>query len=297
MGGQVHLLPNPRALHRRIQYSTEEVGRPNPHSGRTSPNKLAHMVCGRHSPGWIGGRVRQRPVLPHFQTVFRSHKLSLFHTTLKILTRSQPHWEYPGRKKKINLSPNALFTSASIGIFPSRRVGIPDKKKEKYRNAIKFWFNAEPPVHALKETQELHGKLLHWNRHRRRRFVESMGTPRQLATRQVRQLLGPKPLDSNYSSEHFSQRYRLARMSSYMETTKLLLKAWKRGRSRSERVNEVFKRIHQLQEDSGCFFHARYIQSKENPADSPSRGIYTKRRLLPAPPFRSSRHSISTPHL
>ncbi len=37
-------------------------------------------------------------------------------------------------------------------------------------------------------------------------------------------LLGPKPSGSNYSSELFSQRYRQARMSNYMETTKSLSK-------------------------------------------------------------------------
>ncbi len=43
----------------------------------------------------------------------------------------------------------------------SRRVGIPDKKKEKYWKAINIWLSAEPPLHTLKETQELHGKLQH----------------------------------------------------------------------------------------------------------------------------------------
>ena len=61
---------------------------------------------------------------------------------------------------------------------------------------------------------------------------------------------------------------------------------WWKGRSRNKPTNDVFRDIHTLTEEEGIFFHTRYVPSKENPADNPSRGIYYHQSLLlPAVPI------------
>jgi len=59
-----------------------------------------------------------------------------------------------------------------------------------------------------------------------------------------------------------------------------VVEGWKRGRSRNPRVNEVFKRITKLSQDTGISVHTRYVRSARNPADDPSRGIYPPESLL-----------------
>ena len=63
---------------------------------------------------------------------------------------------------------------------------------------------------------------------------------------------------------------------------------WANGRSRNKSVNDVFKRLHLLLQDSGCEVVARYIPSATNPADRPSQGIFASSHLLlpriPIPP-------------
>jgi hypothetical protein len=63
-----------------------------------------------------------------------------------------------------------------------------------------------------------------------------------------------------------------------------VVEAWANGRSRSRRVNGVFKRIHTVLQNSGCEVIVRYIPSASNPADPPSRGVYPPSYLLlPSP--------------
>ena len=45
-------------------------------------------------------------------------------------------------------------------------------------------------------------------------------------------------------------------------------------------TNDIFKHIHALSEVQGVLFHMRYVPSKENPADGPSRGEYYHSSLL-----------------
>lgn len=59
-----------------------------------------------------------------------------------------------------------------------------------------------------------------------------------------------------------------------------VVEGWWKGRSRNKPTNEIFKHIHALSEAQDVFFHTRYVPSKENPADSPSRGEYYHSSLL-----------------
>lgn len=56
---------------------------------------------------------------------------------------------------------------------------------------------------------------------------------------------------------------------------------WRSGRSRNKAVNTVFKRIHTLTEQSGWTVIVRYVPSASNPADQPSRGVYSPGQRLP----------------
>lgn len=65
---------------------------------------------------------------------------------------------------------------------------------------------------------------------------------------------------------------------------------WSNGRSRNRQVNDVFKRIHTLLESlpENVAIVPIYVRSADNPADAPSRGIFSSRDLLlpqlPIPP-------------
>ena len=62
-----------------------------------------------------------------------------------------------------------------------------------------------------------------------------------------------------------------------------VVKGWWKGRSQNKPTNDVFRDVHALTEEEGIFFHTRYVPSKENPADNPSRGVYDHQScLLPA---------------
>jgi len=65
-----------------------------------------------------------------------------------------------------------------------------------------------------------------------------------------------------------------------------VVEGWWKGRSRNKETNLVFRRIHDISSTHQCTFITRYVTSKENPADGPSRGIYpTFSSLLPAIPI------------
>lgn len=53
-----------------------------------------------------------------------------------------------------------------------------------------------------------------------------------------------------------------------------VVEGWWTGRSRNRASNEVFKRIHQIVAGAKCTVLTRYVPSKDNPADGPSRGVY-----------------------
>ena len=62
-----------------------------------------------------------------------------------------------------------------------------------------------------------------------------------------------------------------------------VVEGWWKGRSRNWETNKVFRRIHNIADTHQCTFITRYVASKENPADAPSRGLYpSSTRLLPA---------------
>lgn len=61
-----------------------------------------------------------------------------------------------------------------------------------------------------------------------------------------------------------------------------VVEGWWKGRSRNWQTNQVFQRIHDLADTHQCFFVTRYVASRDNPADAPSRGLYPSAdRLLP----------------
>lgn len=61
-----------------------------------------------------------------------------------------------------------------------------------------------------------------------------------------------------------------------------IVEGWWTGRSRNRASNEIFKHIHQVIASAKCTVLTRYVPSKDNPADGPSRRIYPPTsRLLP----------------
>jgi hypothetical protein len=68
-----------------------------------------------------------------------------------------------------------------------------------------------------------------------------------------------------------------------------VVEGWWKGRSRNWETNKVFRRIHGLADTHQCTFITRYVTSRENPADAPSRGLYPPlAHLLPAISFPDS---------
>lgn len=62
-----------------------------------------------------------------------------------------------------------------------------------------------------------------------------------------------------------------------------VVEGWWTGRSRNHPTNDIFKRLHIVLSDADLTVHSRYVPSKANPADGPSRGIFPpESRLLPA---------------
>ena len=65
-----------------------------------------------------------------------------------------------------------------------------------------------------------------------------------------------------------------------------VVEGWCKGRSRNKETNHVFRRVHDISAAHRCTFITRYVPSKENPADEPSRRIYASTSsLLPAIPI------------
>lgn len=63
-----------------------------------------------------------------------------------------------------------------------------------------------------------------------------------------------------------------------------VVEGWWRGRSRNKPTNEIFKRIGELAQHTNSTIYTKYVPSKDNPADNPSRGRYSSLSLLlPAP--------------
>ena len=61
-----------------------------------------------------------------------------------------------------------------------------------------------------------------------------------------------------------------------------VVEGWWKGKSRNKPTNMVFRRIHQKTVNADCTIHSRYVRSRDNPADGPSRGIYPPHHdLLP----------------
>jgi hypothetical protein len=53
-----------------------------------------------------------------------------------------------------------------------------------------------------------------------------------------------------------------------------VVEGWWKGQSRNRPTNEVFKMVNQISDNSNAFFYSKYVPTKHNPADDPSRGIY-----------------------
>jgi len=67
-----------------------------------------------------------------------------------------------------------------------------------------------------------------------------------------------------------------------------VVEGWWKGQSRNRQANLIFCCIHTIMGAKQSTVHTRYVPSKENPADKPSRGIYLSTSLLlpnvPIPP-------------
>ena len=59
-----------------------------------------------------------------------------------------------------------------------------------------------------------------------------------------------------------------------------VVEGWWTGRSRNSETNWVFRRIHGLLEEHGSSLTTRYVNTVNNPADGPSRGIFPPHHLL-----------------
>jgi len=74
-----------------------------------------------------------------------------------------------------------------------------------------------------------------------------------------------------------------------------VVEGWWKGRSRNKQMNTVFRCIHSTLEAQRCTIHTRYVPSKDNPADQPSRGIYPHPAyLLPNLPIPTEIHDLIT---
>jgi len=62
-----------------------------------------------------------------------------------------------------------------------------------------------------------------------------------------------------------------------------VVEGWWTGRSRNAETNRIFRRIHELLDASDTILTTKYVDTNENPADGPSRGIYPPRELLLPP--------------
>ena len=62
-----------------------------------------------------------------------------------------------------------------------------------------------------------------------------------------------------------------------------VVEGWWTGRSRNSETNRVFRRIHKLLEECDAILTTRYVNTAQNPADGPSRGIYPPEHLLLRP--------------
>ena len=65
-----------------------------------------------------------------------------------------------------------------------------------------------------------------------------------------------------------------------------LIEGWKNGRSHNQLTNDTFQRLHNILSHADCSMVTKYIPSGRNPADPPSREIYSPTHLkLPALPI------------
>jgi len=62
-----------------------------------------------------------------------------------------------------------------------------------------------------------------------------------------------------------------------------VVEGWWKGRSRNKPTNETFRRVHAFTKKQHITIYSRYVASKLNPADNPSRGIYGQFSLLLPP--------------
>ena len=66
-----------------------------------------------------------------------------------------------------------------------------------------------------------------------------------------------------------------------------VMEGWWSGRSHNTETNRVFRRIHQLLDKHDTILKTKYVNTKDNPADGPSRGVFSPAHLL-LPPVKIS---------
>src|ERR1700753_2276330 len=63
-----------------------------------------------------------------------------------------------------------------------------------------------------------------------------------------------------------------------------VVEGWWAGRSRNTETNRIFRRIHELLKEHDSILKTKYVNTKFNPADGPSRGRFPPTQL-PLPPI------------
>jgi hypothetical protein len=300
------------------------------------------------------------PIVDYSLTPDRSHLDSLFtycDTEIDLISQQLGiPWE---PSKTIPFSSSVPYLGFDWDLS-KRTVAITDKKRAKYREAIKDWLPR--PVHTLEEAQKLYGKLLHASlvllagrayltsleslmasfntnpflpRHAPHHTVADLSWWLDVldSPRISRPIPGPALVtDRNAFSDASSgfgigivigNKWRAWRLVPGWKTDgrdigwaeavgfELLARAlctesqpgqhfrvfgdnrgvvegWWKGRSRSWQTNKVFRRIHDIADTHQCLFITRYVTSRENPADAPSRGCY--------PPLNNLLPAVDLPH-
>ncbi|CAA7265210.1 unnamed protein product [Cyclocybe aegerita] len=174
-------------------------------------------------------------------------------------------------------------------------VSITSGKQEKYLTAITAW--EESTKHTLEEVQKLYGKLLHAC------LVIPAGRAYLTQLEACMGIFHDRPGDASSGWKANNRDIGWAEAVGFFFLVITLRNAchhpgihyavygdnrgvvegWWKGRSRNWPTNSIFRMVHTFSQENSLTAHTRYVPSKENPADGPSRGEYgTTQDLLPA---------------
>jgi hypothetical protein len=126
-------------------------------------------------------------------------------------------------------------------------------------------------------------KLRCWYRGGRRLALAGMASRWRLEVEAETHRLGRGCwLRTSRSHPYLRHRFQTPHIYIYGDNSGVV-EGWWNGRSPNWEINSIFRRIHALSSSSGITFHTRYVRSRANPADGPSRGDYGSTSLLLPP--------------